>query len=115
MRTFLAAWLAGVASCGGGPALRNVPQPNTAVVAGAAAAIAGAATLASPAAAAKNAAEANKPTTEKRPMKSGPTVPADVFDRLDQQGRAGPPGQPVPPAQDTVSNQLPAPGDASQP
>ncbi|MBS1121016.1 MAG: hypothetical protein H6Q90_3244 [Deltaproteobacteria bacterium] len=90
-------WLGVVAACGD-PVLRNVPQPNAAVVAGAAAAVAGAATLAAPDAAAKNAAEANKPTTEKKPLKTGPSVPADVLDRLDQQGSgsgsdvAAPPG-----------------------
>jgi hypothetical protein len=86
MRYFLVACLGWLAACGGGPALRNVPQPNPAVVAGAAAAIAGAATLANPQGAAQNAAEKNKPSGEKRPMKSGPSVPADVLDRLDQQG-----------------------------
>jgi hypothetical protein len=62
----------------GGPALRNVPQPNANVVAGAAAAFAGAASLAG------RTPESNKPPAEDRPIKSGPTVPADVLDRLDR-------------------------------
>ncbi len=92
MRTFLVGWLGILAACGE-PIARNVPQPNTGVAAGAAAAIAGAATLAAPDAAAKNAAEANKPTKEKKPIKTGPSVPKDVFDRLDDHA-TDPPGAP---------------------
>lgn len=68
----------------GGSVLQNVPQPNPAVVAGAAAALAGAATLASPDGADRKSIEANRPTASLRPQKSGPTVPADVLDRLDR-------------------------------
>jgi len=100
MRTLLWSFVLVVGACGGGPALRNVPQPNSAVIAGAAAAVAGAATLADPDYAARNAAEANKPTTEKRPQKSRATVPADVFDRLDdqkqKQGSGAPGADPEP-------------------
>jgi cytochrome c556 len=76
------------AACGG-PALQNVPKPDPAVVAGVAAGVAGAATLADPDGAAKRQ-EQKKPVKDKRPMKSGGTVPADVFDRLDakKQGTA---------------------------
>lgn len=81
------AWLSALAlaACGGGPApiLRNVPQPNTAAVAGAAAAVAGAATLASPQDAAKRQ-EKNKAPDEKRPIKVKESVPSDVLDRLDR-------------------------------
>jgi hypothetical protein len=84
--------LAGLApaGCGGGPdpILRNVPQPNKAVVAGAAAAVAGAATLASPADAAK-LQEKNRAPDEKKPVKVRQTVPADVLDRLDARQQAG--------------------------
>ena len=80
------AWISvlALAACGGGPdpILRNVPQPNKAAVAGAAAAIAGAATLASPHDAAKRQ-EKNKAPDEKKPIKVDQTVPSDVFDRLD--------------------------------
>ena len=74
----------------GGPILQNAPKPDPAVVAGAAAAIAGAATLADPAAAAKRQEE-NKGGSEKRLQNVKATVPADVFDRLDdQKGSAAP-------------------------
>lgn len=89
------AWISALAlaACGGGPApfLRNVPQPNKAVVAGAAAAIAGAATLAAPQAAAKRQEE-NKVPDEKKPIEVKQTVPSDVFDRLDAKPKAGAPG-----------------------
>ena len=70
--------------CGGGPdpILKNVPQPNTASMAGAAAAIAGAATLASPDSAAKKA-ESNKAPDEPRPVEVEESVPSDVFDRVE--------------------------------
>lgn len=86
--------LASAAACGGGPdpILRNVPQPNPAAVAGAAAALAGAATLADPAGAAKRQEE-NKEPPEKRPLRVKETVPSDVFDRAER-----PPTAPATPA-----------------
>jgi hypothetical protein len=83
-------WVLALAACGGGPdpILRNVPQPNKAVAAGAAAADAGAATLASPHDAAKRQ-EQNKVSDEKRPIKVKQTVPSDVLDRLDAKQQAG--------------------------
>ncbi|HEU0029415.1 MAG TPA: hypothetical protein VFQ53_02195 [Kofleriaceae bacterium] len=75
----------GLVACGE-PVLRNAPKPSTPAVAGAAAAVAGAATLAAPDAQARRAAEANKPSDEKKPVKSGPSVPSDVLDRLDHTG-----------------------------
>lgn len=76
--------IAGLSFGCGGPALQNAPRPNPTAVAGAAAALAGAATLAAPDAAGRRASEANKPTAELRPIKPGPSVPADVLDRLDK-------------------------------
>ena len=70
-------------ACTDRPALTNVPRPNPTYAAGAAAAVAGAATLASPDAAGKAAAEANRPDPSNKPKKSGGTVPAAVFDRLE--------------------------------
>ena len=94
------AWISAVvlAACGGGPdpILRNVPAPNKAAVAGAAAAIAGAATLASPADAAKRQ-EKNKTPDEKKPIKVDETVPSDVLDRLD--ARQQPEPEPAPATQ----------------
>jgi outer membrane biosynthesis protein TonB len=82
MRATLLAFL--LVACGGDPVLRNAPRPNTAAVAGAAAAVAGAATLADPNGAARRQDEINKPNNEKKEIKSGPSVPADVLDRLDE-------------------------------
>lgn len=98
--TFVLAMLVG---CGGGPdpILRNAPHPDTATIAGAAAAVAGAATLASPDGAAKKA-EANKGEEEKKPVKVKENVPAGVFDRLDEK-----PSQEEPKA---FVDQAPAPG-----
>jgi hypothetical protein len=76
-----------LAACGGGPALRNAPKPDPAVVAGAAAAIAGAATLADPNGAARRA-EANKVENEKKPKQVKETVPGDVLDRAESQHEA---------------------------
>jgi len=108
------AWISAVmlAACGGGPdpILRNVPAPNKAAVAGAAAAIAGAATLASPADAAKRQ-EKNKTPDEKKPIKVEETVPSDVLDRLDanQKPETGPVTEPAaaPPAPGPASNAAP--------
>ena len=82
----LRAWLLVLVlpGCAGpAPVLRNVPRPNTAVAAGAAAAVAGAATLADPDFAARSA-EANKVDHKKKPQQVKATVPADVLDRLDE-------------------------------
>jgi hypothetical protein len=78
------------------PALRNVPQPSTKAVAGGAAAIAGAATLVDPNGQANRVQEANKPDDRTKPMKPGPSVPADVLDRLDD---APAPKEPPPPSE----------------
>jgi hypothetical protein len=91
-----------LAACGP-PALRNVPQPNKAVMAGAAAAIAGAATLADPQGAARRNAEANKDDPDLKAQRGGGTVPADVLDRLDEkkareQKQGHPDPEPAPPA-----------------
>ena len=72
-----------LAACGGGPIARNVPTPNKAAAAGVAAGAAAALMLADPKAAAATA-ESAKVSDEKRPQKSGGTVPADVLDRLDE-------------------------------
>jgi hypothetical protein len=71
-----------LAACGD-PVLANAPRPNTAAMAGGAAALAGAATLAAPDAQGKRVQEANKPSVNNKPVKSGPSVPGDVLDRLD--------------------------------
>jgi hypothetical protein len=96
MRSVLLALI--LSACGGGPdpILRNVPQPKTSAVAGAAAAIAGAATLAAPDSQAARVQEANKPDVSDKPMKPGPNVPADVLDRLDD---APPPEAEPPPSE----------------
>jgi hypothetical protein len=89
MRRLAWSWVLALAACGAGPdpILRNVPQPNTAAVAGAAAAVAGAATLASPHDAAKRQ-EKNKVPDEKKPVKVKENVPSDVLDRLDAKQQA---------------------------
>lgn len=77
-----------VSACGG-PALQGVPQPNKAVVAGAAAATAAAITLAAPDFAAANAnAEREAYAREARPPSgTRESAPADVLDRLDSAER----------------------------
>ncbi|MDQ3370774.1 MAG: hypothetical protein M3680_35600 [Myxococcota bacterium] len=82
-----------VAACGP-PVARNVPQPNTAAAAGIVAGAAAAVTLADPAGAAAKQ-EQNKVADEKRPQRVKGTVPAAVFDRLEDQQRTGAPGEPV--------------------
>lgn len=86
-----------VAACGGGPIAQNVPAPNKAAAAGIAAGAAAAVTLADPRAAAATA-ESSKVSDEKKPQKSGGTVPADVLDRLDakQNPQQPPEQQPLP-------------------
>ena len=100
MRTTVFAALVLVAACGA-PVARNVPTPNKAAAAGIAAGAAAAITLADPKAAAA-VAESSKEPDEKKPNRSGGTVPADVLDRLDQKQTpapepSGPPGASVPP------------------
>ena len=74
-----------VALCGcGEPILRNAPRPDPGTVAGVAAAAAAAATLASPQAAAKKQEERDKGEPDNRGVEVHETVPASVFDRLDQ-------------------------------
>lgn len=72
-----------IAGCGA-PVARNIPAPNKAAAAGITAGAAAALTLADPKAAAATA-ESAKVSDEKKPQKSGGTVPPDVFDRLDAQ------------------------------
>jgi hypothetical protein len=98
-------WVLLLSLCGcGEPILRNAPRPNTAAAAGVAAGAAAAITLADPNAAAKHAESAKTPD-EKKPVKSGPSVPADVFDRLDAKGSGSateePPRAPSQPPPDT--------------
>lgn len=83
------AWVVALscAACGGGPALGNLPRPNTAVVAGTAAAIAGAATLANPDSAGKKP-EAPSWGTEKHTVTTE-RMPGDVLDRLDSAEEKG--------------------------
>jgi|SRR5688572_17788699 hypothetical protein len=96
------------AACGG-PALQNVPKPDPAIMAGVAAGVAGAATLADPDGAAKRQ-EQKKPVREKRPMKSGGTVPGDVFDRLDaKQNGTAPAEQPEPTAPPEETSEIRSP------
>jgi len=71
----------GLAACGGGPALKNVPHPDTATAAGVTAAAAAAATLADPNA--NRTPEKKTPEKSDRPVANNTTVPADVLDRLD--------------------------------
>lgn len=68
----------------GEPILRNAPKPDPGAVAGVAAAAAAAATLAAPDAAAKKQEQKTKGEPDNRGVVVRETVPADVFDRLDQ-------------------------------
>lgn len=78
-------WLLALALAGcGEPVLRNVPHPPTAAVAGVAAAAAAAATLADPAGAAKRQESRDRQPDNNRGVTVHETVPAGVFDRLDQ-------------------------------
>ena len=69
------------AGCGGQPVLSKLPQPNAAVVAGTAAAVAGVATVANPNAAGRKP-EAPSPGNERRTV-STERMPTDVLDRLE--------------------------------
>lgn len=85
-----------LAACGA-PVARNVPRPNTAAAAGIAAGAAAALTLADPAAAARRQEDKKETDAELREQTVKTTVPADVFDRLDQQQD----GERMSPARDT--------------
>lgn len=78
MRRLLAILL--LSGCGGQPLLHDVPRPDPAVVAAAAAAVAGAATLADPQGAAKR--NERETTPDLRGVKAQ-RMPGDVLDRLD--------------------------------
>jgi len=83
------AWIL-VALCAcGEPILRNAPKPDPATVAGVAAATAAAVTLASPQAAAKRQELKQKGEPDNRGVEVKETVPADVFDRLENHPDAG--------------------------
>jgi hypothetical protein len=74
-------------ACGGQPIGSKLPRPNTAVVAGTAAAIAGAATLANPNSAGRKP-EAPSTGVERRTVATEP-MPADVLDRLEDAEERG--------------------------
>lgn len=118
--------VASLMSACGGPVLQNVPAPNKAVVAGAAAATAAAVTLADPDFAAANAnrereAFAREP---REPDGSKESAPADVLDRLDAAERQakepgyGAPSRSAPvapePSAAPASPFFPAPGAPGQ-
>jgi hypothetical protein len=73
----------------GEPILRNAPKPDPGAVAGVAAAAAAAVTLADPQAAAKKQEQKQKGEPDDRGVVVKETVPADVFDRLDQHAGSG--------------------------
>jgi hypothetical protein len=83
------AWILVLLAACGEPVLRNAPKPNTAAVAGVAAATAAAVTLASPQDAAKQQEALSKPAPDDRGVKVKETVPDAVFDRLDQNAAQG--------------------------
>lgn len=112
MRAFLVGLL--LVSCGGAdPVLRNAPRPNTAVMAGGAAALAGAATLADPNGQAQRVKEKDRVDEEPREQKHGPSVPADVLDRLDEKQQA--PAADGKPADTEVAKPNSQPGQPAQP
>lgn len=87
MRALLITVVVVATGCNKGPVLQNVPKPDPAVVAGAAAGVAAAATLADPQAAKKaeqRAAEAKKSGAAELRTRSQPTIPADVLDRMER-------------------------------
>lgn len=89
-------WVLVMLSACGEPILRNAPRPDPGTVAGVAAAAAAAVTLASPQSAAKKQEQKNKGEPDNRGVVVKETVPAAVFDRLDQRtGDAGVDGQPA--------------------
>jgi hypothetical protein len=78
--------LLGLLGCGG-PALRNSPRVNPAVVAAGAAAIAGAATLADPHAAARRQEQHKADAAlhdRARAQEPSTTMPSELLDRLDK-------------------------------
>lgn len=77
-------WIVLALGACGEPILRNAPKPDPGTVAGVAAAAAAAATLASPQTAAKKQEQKEKGEPDNRGVEVKETVPADVFDRLDQ-------------------------------
>jgi hypothetical protein len=80
----LAPSMAGLLGCGG-PALRNAPRVNPAVVAAGAAAIAGAATLADPDAAARRQERHKQDgAVAKDSASSYEVMPSELLDRLDE-------------------------------
>jgi hypothetical protein len=73
----------------GEPILKNAPKPDPGAVAGVAAAAAAAATLADPRAANAKQEQKNKGEPDNRGVEVKETVPASVFDKLDQPRDAG--------------------------
>lgn len=107
--------------CGcGEPILKNAPKPDPGAVAGVAAAAAAAATLADPQGASRKQEQKNKGEPDTRGVEVKETVPAAVFDRLDQPRDAGtdeaaPAASPAPapPAPTAPSSPRPASGRQS--
>jgi hypothetical protein len=81
------AWILAMLCACGEPVLKNAPRPEPGAVAGVAAAAAAAATLAAPEAAAKRQEQKKQGEPEARGVEVKETVPASVFDRLEQPGR----------------------------
>ncbi|TMQ14400.1 MAG: hypothetical protein E6J90_20985 [Deltaproteobacteria bacterium] len=112
------AWILALCACGE-PVLKNAPRPDPGTVAGVAAAAAAAATLAAPEAAAKRQEQKKQGEPEARSVEVKETVPASVFDRLEQPGRdAGVDGgasvpPPLPPSE--VPRLVPPPVPPSKP
>src|SRR5262245_7665608 len=77
-------WIVVLLCACGEPILKNAPKPDPGAVAGVAAAAAAAATLAAPDAAAKKQEQKTKGEPDNRGVVVKETVPAAVFDRLDQ-------------------------------
>jgi hypothetical protein len=73
----------------GEPILKNAPKPDPGAVAGVAAAAAAAATLADPRAANAKQEQKSKGEPDNRGVEVKETVPASVFDKLDQPRDAG--------------------------
>jgi hypothetical protein len=83
------AWVLVMLCACGEPILRNAPKPDPGAVAGVAAAAAAAATLAAPDAASKKQEQKAKGEPDNRGVVVKETVPAAVFDRLDQRTAQG--------------------------
>src|SRR5262249_27206592 len=84
-------WVVVMVCACGEPILRNAPKPDPGAAAGVAAAAAAAATLADPNAAAKRQEQQTQSEPDNRGVVVKETVPAAVFDRLDE-GSAAPAG-----------------------